>query len=188
MPQTLDNGVIVPVNGDAYNLCPDLQTMGNAVKGITPVTNQAARDALTTFAGRTVWRIDTKQYEVYDGTSWLVQDAYEASATISTFGTGWTAITANAHTPRVWRSGQMVYLVGGVQTSATATLANVLTIPTAFQPPTTTARFVGTAVTSNASTVTFTLGSGVLQIPTGYGSIAVTTVQSVPLLCMWPMD
>lgn len=32
MPQTLSNGVTVPINPDAYNLTADLATMGNSVK------------------------------------------------------------------------------------------------------------------------------------------------------------
>lgn len=188
MAQTLDNGVIVPVNADAYNLCPDLQTMGNAVKGVTPVANQAARDALSTFVGRTVWRIDLIQFEVYDGSSWLVFDAFEQSSTISTFGTGWSAVTSNAHTPRIIRTGSLVFLMGAVASSSSALLSNILTVPTAFRPPTVSTRFIGNTISSNGSTGSLAITSGVVSIPSGYGNINATTVQTVPLHCVWSMD
>jgi hypothetical protein len=41
-----------------------------AAGGIVPVAAQAARDALTPYAGLGVYRLDTKQVETYDGSAW----------------------------------------------------------------------------------------------------------------------
>lgn len=187
MAQTLDNGVIVPVNSDAYNLCPDLQTMGNAVKGVTPVANQAARDALTTFNGRVVWRQDLLQFEVYDGSTWLVEDALEQSSDVSTFSTGWTATNSAEHKPRLLRTGSMIFLVGGVQSSASAT-SSVLTVPTAYRPPSVGTRFIGSCITSLGTFCTFAMANGVVSIPAGYGNVVVTNTAHYPLNCFWKMD
>ncbi len=40
MPQTLSNGVIVPINPDAYQECADLATMGNSIKQNVPVMSK----------------------------------------------------------------------------------------------------------------------------------------------------
>lgn len=72
MPQTLQNGVVVPINPDAYNLAGDLATMGNKSNVVIPVANQAARDALTLAPGLTVTRLDLPgaPIQTYDGTTW----------------------------------------------------------------------------------------------------------------------
>lgn len=71
MPQTLANGIVVPINADAYNLTADLATTGNSANVIIPVANQAARDALTPTAGMVVCRLDLGwALEIYDGTTW----------------------------------------------------------------------------------------------------------------------
>lgn len=96
MPQTLPNGIITPINADAYNLTADLATLGNAANVIIPVANQAARDALTPFAGMTVYRNDLSGNvtEVWDGGRWLTsaQTTYTPTLTASTtnpsIGTG----------------------------------------------------------------------------------------------------
>ena len=75
MPQTLANGIITPINSDAYNETADLATMGNSSNVVIPVANQAARDALTPYAGMTVSRLDLTgaPLQVYDGTKWQHQ-------------------------------------------------------------------------------------------------------------------
>lgn len=75
MPQTLNNGITTPINADAYNLTGDLATMGNTSNVVIPVANQAARDALTPYAGMTVSRLDLTgaPLQVYDGTKWQHQ-------------------------------------------------------------------------------------------------------------------
>jgi hypothetical protein len=70
MPQTLPNGLQVPINSDAYNLAADLATMGNSANVVFPVANQTVRDALTPFNGMVVFRLDTGAVEVYFSSSW----------------------------------------------------------------------------------------------------------------------
>jgi plastocyanin len=78
MAQTLYNGIVVPTNGDAYNLTADLATMGQS--GITPipVASVSARNALAAAApggvlpvGSQVIRKDQSMFvETWDGTTW----------------------------------------------------------------------------------------------------------------------
>jgi hypothetical protein len=72
MSQTLDNGIVVPINSDGYNLAADLATMGGKSNVITNVASQTARNALTTYSGRTVRRTDlTPQVlQTYNGAAW----------------------------------------------------------------------------------------------------------------------
>lgn len=84
MTQTLDNGIVVPVNSDAYNLTPDLATLGKKANVITNISSLAARTALNTtdVANRTIRRLDVGgSLEYWDGTQWI-------SSLISTI---WTA-------------------------------------------------------------------------------------------------
>jgi hypothetical protein len=110
MPQTLPNGIKTPINADAYNLTADLATMGNSANVIFPVVNQAARDALTPFAGMVVLRLDTGALEAY-----LV-------------GT-WTPITqVTGASPYMMHAGAVTVSVGVASASGTASV----TFPTAF--------------------------------------------------------
>lgn len=84
MTQTLDNGIVVPVNSDAYNLTPDLATMGKKTSVITNISTLAARNALSTtdVPNRTIRRLDVGgSLEYWDGTQWI-------SSLISTIWTG----------------------------------------------------------------------------------------------------
>jgi plastocyanin len=78
MAQTLYNGIVVPTNGDAYNLTADLATMGQS--GITPipVASLSARNALAAAAPggvlpvpTVVIRKDQSMFiETWDGSTW----------------------------------------------------------------------------------------------------------------------
>jgi hypothetical protein len=72
MTQKLSNGITVPINSDAYQLTADLATMGNSANVSIPVNSQAARDALTPFAGMTVIRLDIPgaPTQTWDGSAW----------------------------------------------------------------------------------------------------------------------
>ena len=73
MSQTLQNGMVVPTNPDAFtNLTSDLATMGNTANVVIKVANQSARDALTgKYQGMVVSRADLGGLlEVFDGTNW----------------------------------------------------------------------------------------------------------------------
>lgn len=72
MPQTRDNGTVVPVNSDPYNPTDDLADMADSLFVITPVSSDAQRDALLKFVGRTVRRLDKSgSLEFWDGTQWI---------------------------------------------------------------------------------------------------------------------
>jgi hypothetical protein len=189
MPQTLDNGVIVPVNGDAWNLTADLATMGNSIKGITPVANQAARDALVTYSGRCAWRQDLLQFEIWTGSTWIVFDAREQSTSISSFSTGWSATNAAEHQPRVLRTGSMVIVMGACDFTTTAG-KNICTVGTEFRPPSNGTRFIGTVTTSTNVTGSLVMTSGVIGFPSsGYGNLPVGgTAGTCPLVGFWSLD
>lgn len=95
MPQTRANGITVPVNADAYNLAGDLATMADTANVITVVANSSARDALTKWEGRQVWRIDTAQIESVVGGVW--RDGTREYAPLSP--TGWSAAGTITLTP-----------------------------------------------------------------------------------------
>lgn len=87
MPTTRPNGTKVPINADAYNLTADLATTGNSANVVIPVANQAARDALTSYPGMTVIRLDLGTVmEIWDGTIWRSnsQTSYSPALTAST--------------------------------------------------------------------------------------------------------
>lgn len=95
MAQTLDNGIVVPINSDNYNLASDLATMGNSTNAVTYCVNIAARDAVTKFTGRTVWVASVGQIQVWTGSRWSVpattmlgqQSATPATLMATTYGT-----------------------------------------------------------------------------------------------------
>jgi len=95
MPQTRDNGIVVPVNSDEYNLTTDLATMADTSGVVTVVSNATARNALTKFEGRQVWRIDTAQIESVVGGVW--RDGTRDYAPLSP--TGWSASGTITVTP-----------------------------------------------------------------------------------------
>lgn len=88
MPQTRPNGAKVPINADAYNLAPDLATLGDSLNVVIPVANQAVRDALTPYPGMCVSRLDLAgaPIQTYDGTSWnnAILNSYTPSLTATT--------------------------------------------------------------------------------------------------------
>lgn len=70
MPQVRDNGIEVPINSDEYNLTADLAKMADGANVVTVVANTTARNALTPFEGRQVFRLDIKQIESYVDGGW----------------------------------------------------------------------------------------------------------------------
>lgn len=70
MPQTRDNGIVVPVNSDAYNPTQALQDLADSAAVVTVVANTTARNALDPFNGRQVYRLDAKQIEAYVDGAW----------------------------------------------------------------------------------------------------------------------
>lgn len=70
MPQTLPNGIITPINSDAYNHTADMATMGNSANVVRKVPNQTARDALTAVDGDVLLRQDTGAIEAKLSGTW----------------------------------------------------------------------------------------------------------------------
>jgi hypothetical protein len=72
MPQTRPNGIIVPVNADAFNLTADMATEADSTNVVIPVPNQTARDALTPHPGMPVTRADVpgQPIEIWNGSSY----------------------------------------------------------------------------------------------------------------------
>ena len=95
MPQTRDNGIVVPINSDAYNLTADLATMADTAKVVTIVSGATARNALTKFEGRLVYRTDKSQIESVVGGVW--RDGTRDYAPLSP--TGWSSSGTITVTP-----------------------------------------------------------------------------------------
>jgi hypothetical protein len=97
-PATPTNAVLlatVAVNTGAATIVAgnitDSRQYTAAAGGLTLALNQAARDALTKWAGRAVYRFDTKTIETCDGTAW-------AAPSVPFVGARATAATAQALT------------------------------------------------------------------------------------------
>lgn len=94
--QTLDNGIEVPTNSDDYALTEHLANMGAKSNVVTIVADAAARDALSTYRGRPVYRLDLSRVEVWNGARWAVTATtelghnYTAPATI--MGTAYATV------------------------------------------------------------------------------------------------
>lgn len=124
---------------------------------------------------------------IWSGSVWLFNGVGPV-VNVTTFSTGWNPTPGSSkYIPRVIQQGNTVYLVGSVTSATGYSLSSILTIPAAFQPPTTAIRFVGAGVTSSGQPMEYALNGGVLQIPPGYGgTTAVGT--AFPLNLFWTMD
>jgi len=127
MPQTRPNGIIVPVNADAYNLTADLATMADKSNVVIPVPNQTARDALTLSVGLAVTRNDVpgQPIEIYNGSSWD-RIGPRAHANTQMVGSGMATNDYLTGTKRSWRQG-------GTSTGNTDAAGNVaISFPVPF--------------------------------------------------------
>jgi hypothetical protein len=70
--QTLENGIEVPTNSDDYALTQHLAGMGDTSNVVTLVADVTARNALVTFEGRVVYRLDISRLEAWNGARWAV--------------------------------------------------------------------------------------------------------------------
>jgi hypothetical protein len=124
---------------------------------------------------------------VYVGSTWIYTGTN--TATITTFGTGWTAGTG-AQVPKVQMNGNRVDLTGSVLFGTTGSYSSILTVPAGFQPPTTAARFVGNAILSAGGVaVELQLTAGVLNAPaSGYNIGSLPFSNRLPLHFFWYMD
>lgn len=70
--QVRDNGAKVITNSDDYNPADQFAEMADSLSVITPVTDEAHRDTLIKWVGRTVRRLDMSgSLEFWDGSEWI---------------------------------------------------------------------------------------------------------------------
>lgn len=205
MPNVSPEKVRTPAGSDAYALTNDLRLMGDSVRTFVPVSNVTERAAVVTAmtaASRPVTannplvviRADAPtgaevEYTL-NGTVWAVLGGSPA-ATVATFSSGWGVVTPDTpeHRPRCVRSGNIVTLYGMVART-TGTMGDILTIPLAYQPPSSGTRSVGTVVGSNGQIAGLFLSAGKLVMAPGYGNLGSTGGNfSMPLGGLsWVMD
>lgn len=109
---------------------------------------------------------------------------------ITSVSTGFAA-NAAPNAPRILRQGNRRIMFGEVAFTSGGTFANVLTVPTADQPPTASSRTIGiggvsTGTAGSLVLVRATLAAGVLGAAVGSGSIPAGTVYLSGLT--WLMD
>lgn len=109
-----------------------------------------------------------------------------AAVSVTVFGTNWSAVTG--FPPYCIKVGPMVYLFGAVKLSGSGSYSDMFTIPTAMQPPTGGARFIGNAINSSGVGFELVLTSGVVAVPAGYDIGSPGAGANVPLHCFWFMN
>lgn len=190
----------VPAEGETPRF-EAINELGASVNDFIPVANVTERAqviANLTAAGAPpstarpvfVWRADAPTAVpvefTTDGTTWTALAAQQ-SADVTTFGSGWTATNDTTHKPRVTRIGNRVFITGAV-TRSTGSTGNLLTVPSAFQPPSTGTRFIGAVWSSAGTGGMLALSSGVVSVPAGYGNLGGTGSIVVPVIGNWTMD
>lgn len=204
MPNVSPEKVRTPAGSDPYNLPTDLRLFGESVRTFVPVANTTERAAVVAqmaTAGRPVTtgnplvviRADAPagaeiEYSL-NGTAWATLGGTPATDIVS-FSAGWGVVTPNTseHRPRVVRSGNVVHLYGMVART-TGSTGDILTIPLAYQPPSSGTRAVGAVFASNGTQGELFLSSGKLVAVAGYGTLTGSGTFSVPLGGLsWVMD
>lgn len=204
MPNVSPEKVRTPAGSDAYALTTDLRLMGDSVRTFVPVSNVTERAAVVTAMAAAsrpitannplvVIRADAStgaeiEYTL-DGTVWAVLGGSPAS-NVATFSSGWGVVTPNTpeHRPRCVRVGNIVYLCGMVARS-TGSTGDILTIPLAYQPPSSGTRAIGAVFASNGTQGQLFLSAGKVVAIAGYGNLAGSGTFSMPLAgCFWVMD
>jgi len=156
------------------------------------VDTNAVRNSLT---GADLWNglefleTDTGLTYLYSN-GWQFYNSLVTTAQITTFGTNWSPVVGAGFTPTVTRIGARVYLEGAVKLGASGSggYTNILTIPAAFQPPTTANRFVGNAINSVGVAMELVLVAGVLQDASGYVIGSPGFSVNLPLHCSWTLN
>lgn len=176
--------MVTITNDEVYDLATHLARMADSSNVAIPVASQAERDTLTLKEGLTVIRLDLGGLiEVYASAAWKGA----GSTAITALGSGWSAVAGTAHTPRLYRQGQLVLCVGGLSIGSSGNITNMCTIPTEFRPVTTGTMFIGSAVTSGGASYELVLQNGVMSIPSGYSSGTFSANNSFPITSMWPL-
>jgi hypothetical protein len=171
MSQTLQNGITVPTNPDAFtNLANDLATMGNTANVVIKVANQAGRDALTgKYLGMVVSRADLGGLlEVFDGTNWQSPNKIKHAewknngAFAVTGNAAWDigALTIQANTTNNTFSNATGTLSGQVNITESGLYALNLRIAPTSDPGNSNAKLVGPSSVIYAENVNPSGGSG----------------------------
>lgn len=139
MPQTRPNGVIVPINSDAYNLAGDLAAMADSANVVTVVASQAARDALSLYPGRTVWRQDINVQQTYNGAIWSTTYLGATGWTnipIGSYGNGFTTTPAGGYNQIQYMVQNNVVTIAGASTCNLSWVAGnaILLLDPAIRP------------------------------------------------------
>jgi hypothetical protein len=185
------------VPADAADLS-EIATYAAAVgnRKIGPTTSGTPALGRTTATGADVWE-GLEWQDTTDGFTYVSKSGgwvkpNHVLADIATFGTGYAPTDAAGHKPRVRRIGDQCFLYGALTTSSGFAYSNLLTLPAAFQPPTTATRFIGTNIAATGAyqaLYELILAGGVVSISTAFlsGSIAAAGT-IVPVVGSWWMD
>lgn len=177
------NGGKSIANSEDYDLANDVTEIVDSLNVNAPISSVEERNALVPYEGMTIVRLDLAgTIEVYINGAWVGS----GSTAITTFGTGWTPLTSS-HAPRLYRSGGIVFLVGGVTLATGGQYSHLLTVPLAFRPSTTGTVFVGSGVNSGGVSYEMVLSAGILSIPEAYKTGGILIGESVPVTCSWPL-
>lgn len=172
-----------PMQGPAQ--IDDVYAWFDPLVGETEPTS-ASLPSTGNWIGRTIYVQDINTSRIWDGTEW----AYEGLiAAVTTFGPGFTSNPA-PNNLRILRQGNRRTLYGEAVYGTGSSYSNVLTVPTADQPPSTSSRTIGIAgVYSGSGSLLLaraTLLSGVVSVAIGSGSLPIGTVYLSGLT--WYMD
>lgn len=180
---TRQNGGKSIANSEGYDLANHMNEIIDSLNVNAPISSVEQRNALTPFEGMTIVRLDLKGViEVYINGKWVGS----GSTAITTFGAGWTPLTSSQQ-PRLYRSGGIVYLFGGVTFGSGANIGNMLTVPAEFRPVTTGTMFVGSGVNSAGVAYELTISAGIIGVPTGYRPSTFAVGEHSPVTCSWPL-
>jgi hypothetical protein len=102
MTQTRDNGIVVPINSDEYQLTQDLQVMADSANVVTVVADATALAALDKYEGRLAFRLDTAELVSVVGDAWRAGTLYYAPLSPAGWSSsGLIAVTAEGVKRRV---------------------------------------------------------------------------------------
>lgn len=160
--QILENGTVVPTNGDAYNLTDDLATMGESAGVVVRVASLAARDALVNIvAGSVVSRTDLPgaPLETYDGTNWSVSDIEWTNLALVQ---GFTAVTTSGWSGLKYAVKNGWFIIDGAVARTTSWSADqtCAVIPAGLKPAHKIQGTGGALVEPTVGNVTLAAGSG----------------------------
>lgn len=169
----------------APTFAADLTDLSNTAASLIgeTVATVAALPASGNWTGRTITVTADGLQRVWLG-SWVVPG--EAAADVATFASGVTALTG-PHKPRLCQNGNQLFLYGAVTFASPAVSTNLLTIPAAFQPPSTNTRFIGANISSSGIGYMLGLSAGVVGL-VAYNTGSIGYGITLPIVGSWRRD